>query len=220
VVCALIAALSVTTIAAAVGVAIWFHPITSSAARPAAVPIKPLPPTTMPGLLAAVRADPAAAGADGLLLCDELTAVASGTGEGRRQAAVRVLTLVANGHLTLDYARAATAAITPFTVLNAPVDLINDLSPDPAAGGPNAHFLLNCMQDLQGKSLARQRDEANEILTRIPDWARNGGIQPDLVAAAIRIVTPVADGSTTFTDAQTGFVTVRPKPADGDADGT
>jgi hypothetical protein len=198
---ALITAFSLT-IAAAVGVAVWFHPITTGAPTPAAVSIKPLPPTTMPGLLAAVRADPAAAGADGPLLCDDLTAVASSTGERRRQAAVRVLTLVAKGHLTLDYAQAATAAITPYTVLNAPVDLIADLSPDPAAGGPNAHFLLNCMEDLQGKSPASQRAEANEILTRIPDWARNSGIQPDLVAATIRIVTPVANGATTFTDAQ------------------
>lgn len=219
VVLALIGALSLT-IAAAVGVAVWFHPITAPAPTPAAVPIKPLPPTTMPGLLAALRADPAAAGADGPLLCDDLTGVASSIGEGRRQAAVRVLTLVAKGHLTLDYAQAATAAITPYTVLNAPADLIVDLSPDPAAGGPNAHFLLNCMEDLQGTSSARQRDEANEILTRIPDWARNGGIQPDLVAATIRIVTPVANGAATFTDAQTGFDPARPKPTASDADKT
>ena len=217
-VCALITAFSLT-IAAAVGVAVWFHPITTIAPTPVAVSIKPRPPTTMPGLLAAVRADPAAAGADGPLLGDDLTAVATSTGERRRQAAVRVLTLVAKSHLTLDYAQAATAAITPYTVLDAPVDLIADLSPDPAAGGPNAHFLLNCMQWFHGKSPADQGAEANEILTRIPNWARNGGIQPDLVAAAIRIVTPVANGATTFTDAQTGSDPARPRPTD-DADPT
>ena len=131
-----------------------------------------------------------------------------------------MLALVAKGHLTPDYAQAATMAITPYTVLNAPVDLIADLSPDPAAGGPNAHFLLNCMEDLQGKSPASQRAEANEILTRIPDWARNGGIQPDLVAATIRIVTPVANGATTFTDAQTGYDPARQRPTDDNADRT
>jgi|SRR5690349_1441506 len=220
---ALLTAISLT-IAAAVGVAVWFHPTTTPALTPvptpAAAPITPRPPTTMPGLLAAVRADPAAAGADGPLLYDDLTAVASSTGERRRQAAIRVLTLVAKGHLTPEYAQAATMAITPFTVLNAPVDVIADLSPDPAEGGPNAHFLLNCMEDLQGKSAARQRAEANEILTRIPDWARNGGIQPDLVAATIRIVTPVANGATTFTDAQTGYDPARQRPTDDNADRT
>ena len=76
------------------------------------------------------------------------------------------------------------------------------------------------MEDLQGKSPASQRAEANEILTRIPDWARNGGIQPDLVAATIRIVTPVANGATTFTDAQTGYDPARQRPTDDNADRT
>jgi TIR domain len=216
---ALITAFSLT-IAAAIGVAALFHPTTTLAPTPLALSIKPLPATTMPGLLAAVRADPAAAGTDGPLLGDHLAAVAASTGERRRQAARRVLTLVAKGHLTPDYAHAATAAITPYTVLNAPVDLIADLSPDPAAGGPHAHFLLNCMQELQGKSPASQRAEANVILTRIPDWARNGGVQPDLVAAAIRIVTPVANGATTVSDAQTGSNPARSRPTDDDADQT
>jgi len=201
-------------IAGAVGIAVWFHPMPTPVPTPAAVPIESLPPATMPGLLAVVTTDPAAAGVDGPVLRDDLTAVASSAGEARRQAALRVLTLVANGQLAPDFARAATTATTPYTVLNAPVDLIADLSPDPAAGGPNAHLLLNCMEDLQGKSPDRQRDEADEVRTRITIWGRNGGIQPDLVAAAIRIVTPVANGSTTFTDAQTGFDPAQARPTD------
>ena len=214
----LIAAVNLA-IAAAFGLAVWFHPLPTPVPTAAAVPIELLPPATVPGLLAAVTTDPAAAGVDGPVLRDDLTAVASSTGEVRRQAASRVLALVANGQLVPDFARAATTATTPYTVLNAPVDLIADLSPDPAAGGPNAHFLLACMEDLQGKSPDRQREEADEVRTRITAWARNGGIQPDLVAAAIRIVTPVANGSATFTDAQTGFDPARPRP-DDDTDRT
>ncbi len=217
---ALVAALNLLVLGT-VGAAIWFHstPRPAPAAAPAPItatpPPKPAPPTTVPGLLADVTRQPAAAGADGTVLRDELAAVASSAAETRRQHAVRVLTLATKGRLTPEYARAATTAVTPLTKLDTPADVIADLSPNPAPGGPNAHFVLNCMLDLQGKPAASQRDESGEILEKIPGWAAGGGIQPDLVAAVVRIVTPVAHGTAVFTDAQTGFDPTKPRPADG-----
>ncbi len=219
----LVAALNLL-ILGTVGAVVWFHPALTpgrgapaqgAAPVPALTPLKPTPPATVSGLLAAVTLDPMAAGVDGPLLRDDLAAVASSTGEARRQNALRVLTLAANGHLAPEYARAATAATTPYTVLNAPVDIIADLAPNPALGGPNAHYVLNCMLEFQGKSPASQHDEANEVLAKIPGWASNGGIQPDLVTAVIRIVTPVAHDAAVFTDAQTGFDPARPPATDG-----
>ncbi len=207
--------------------AVWLHTQSTPAPAPAPIPIpipapapRPAPPTTVPGLLAAVTANPPAAGVDSALLRDDLAAVASSTGEARRQNALRVLTLAGSGHLVPEYAHAATTAVTPFTVLNAPVDVIADLSPDPAAAGPNAHFVLNCMLEFQGKPQAVQRAEATELLEKIQGWAQGGGIRADLVTAVIRIVTPVAQGTETFTDAQTGFHPGKPQPPAAPADGT
>ncbi len=195
---------------------VWFHRALAPVAAPTPAPVAAVPrPTTLSGLLAVVTSDPSAAGIDGPLLRGDLTALASDTGEGRRQDAVRVLMLAASGRLAPGYAGAAAAVATPYTMLDTPADVIADLAADPAAGGPNAHLVLNCMLAFQGRSQQEQRAEAGEVLTRIPRWARNGGIRQDLVAAVVRIVTPVARGTATFTDAQTGFDPAGPRSPGG-----
>jgi hypothetical protein len=80
--------------------------------------------------------------------------------------------------------------------------MIADLKPDPALGGPNAHFVLGCMQQFLGRTQQQQQGESREILDALPRWSANGGVRPDLVAATVRMITPVAQGTKAFTDAE------------------
>jgi hypothetical protein len=95
-----------------------------------------------------------------------------------------------------------TTAVSPVTVLNTPADLIADLQPNPRLGGPNAGLLLGCMQEFRGHTPQQQQQEAQETLASLPAWAASGGIRADLVDAAVRIVTPVAQGRKVFNDVE------------------
>jgi hypothetical protein len=167
--------------------------------RPATVPTAPAaasppPPVTVAGLVDVLRAHPALAGSAGSQLDSALLQVATSTGEARRQASLAVLQIAGSGHVSRDYARAATAAVSPFTQLGTPTDMIQDLGPNPAVAGPNAHFVLNCMKELTEGTAAQQQNEANEIVEKLPQWAANGGIRPDITAATQQIAATMAQG--------------------------
>jgi actin-like ATPase involved in cell morphogenesis len=159
-------------------------------------------PTDVPGLIKALTADSSLAGARTQPLVAQLGAVATRVGEERRQAALRALGIVGGAGVHADLASAVTTAVSPVTVLNTPADLIADLQPNPRLGGPNAGLLLGCMQEFRGHTPQQQQQEAQETLASLPAWAASGGIRADLVDAAVRIVTPVAQGRKVFNDVE------------------
>jgi hypothetical protein len=161
-------------------------------------------PTDVPGLIKALTADASLAGARTQTLVAQLDAVAARAGEERRQAALRALGIVGGTGVEAQLASAVTTAVSPVTVLNTPADMIADLQPNPRLGGPNAGLLLGCMQEFRGRTPPQQQQEAHDILATLPAWAANGGIRADLVDAAVRIVTPVAQGRKVFDDVEAG----------------
>jgi actin-like ATPase involved in cell morphogenesis len=170
---------------------------------PVATPAVVLP-SDVPGLVNAVTADNSLAGAQTQPLVAQLNAVTAGTGEARRQAALGALGIVGGTGVRPELASAVTTAVTPFTVLNTPADMIADLEPNPALGGPNAFRVLGCMQEFRGHTPQQQQSESQEILELLPTWSANGGVRADLVEATVRIVTPVAQGQKSFSDVETG----------------
>jgi actin-like ATPase involved in cell morphogenesis len=159
-------------------------------------------PTDLPGLTNAVRADQTLAGAQTQPLVDQLVAVAASVGEARRQAALAALGISGGGGVQARLTVAVTAALGPLTALNTPADMIADLQPDPALGGPNATFVLECMREFSGHTPNQQQQEAQQILSDLPNWSANGGIRSDVADATVRIVTPVAQGQRSFTDVE------------------
>jgi hypothetical protein len=167
-------------------------------------------PTDLPGLVAAVTADPSLAGDASQPLLTQLGAVAAGVGEARRQAAVTALGIVQGAGVRNDLAAVVTTAVSPFTVLDTPADLIADLQPDPAPGGPRAVNLLRCMQEFLGRSPQQQQAESQELLELLPSWTASGGLRTDLADATARMVTPVAQGRKVFSDAEAAGGTPAP----------
>jgi hypothetical protein len=161
-------------------------------------------PTDVPGLIGSLTADDSLAGAQTQPLVGQLNAVAAGVGEARRQAALGALAAVQGAGIQAQLTSAVTTAVTPFTVLNTPADMIADLQPDPALGGPNATLVLGCMQEFRGHTPQQQQQESQEILSLLPTWSANGGLRTDLEEATVRIVTPVAAGQKSFSDAEAG----------------
>lgn len=161
-------------------------------------------PTDLPGLIRAVTADSALAGAQTQGLVAQLDAAKLGVGEARREAALGALGIVRRAGVEAPLVSAVTTALTPFTVLNTPADMIADLGPNVALGGKNAFRVLGCMQEFHGHTQLQQQRESQEILRLLPTWSANGGMRPDLVAATVRIVTPVAQGQKALTAAETG----------------
>jgi actin-like ATPase involved in cell morphogenesis len=181
--------------AASAGVAPWTAPVT-----PEAVVL----PTDVPGLINAVTADGSLAGAQTQPLVAQLGAVAAGVGEARRQAALGALGIVGGAGVQAQLTSAVTTALTPLTVLDTPADMIADLQPNPALGGPNAFRVLGCMQEFRGHTPQQQQAESQEILELLPTWSADGGVRADLVEATVRIVTPVAQGQKAFNSVETG----------------
>jgi actin-like ATPase involved in cell morphogenesis len=181
--------------AASAGVAPWTAPVT-----PEAVVL----PTDVPGLINAVTADGSLAGAQTQPLVAQLGAVAAGVGEARRQAALGALGIVGGAGVQAQLTSAVTTALTPLTVLDTPADMIADLQPNPALGGPNAFRVLGCMQEFRGHTPQQQQAESQEILELLPTWSADGGVRADLVEATVRIVTPVAQGQKAFNEVETG----------------
>ncbi|MDQ2710152.1 MAG: Hsp70 family protein [Actinomycetota bacterium] len=169
----------------------------------ASAPTEPPPPVTVTGLISVLNADAGRAGPDGAELAAELNQVGTSSGEVRRQAALAVLHLADTGHLSPDYARAATTSVAPFTQLNTPAAMVEDLNANPAAAGPNAHYVLNCMKEFASQTPDQQKDEAGEILKKLPIWAAHGGIRADVATAAQQIATPVAQGAKVFNSEET-----------------
>jgi hypothetical protein len=157
-------------------------------------PLSPPPPATAAGLAQALQANPALAGPAGPQLETSLQQVVATSGEERRQLSLAVLHLAGTGQLAGEYARAASTAVTPFTHLDTPTDVIQDLTPNPSAAGPNAHFVLTCLQELSAATPTQQRAEAAEILEKLPHWAANGGVHPDIATATQHIATVVVQG--------------------------
>jgi hypothetical protein len=161
-------------------------------------------PTDLPGLINTVRADQTLAGAQTQPLVDQLVAVTASVGEARRQAALGALGIIGGGGVRAQLAVAVTATLSPLTALGTPADMIADLQPAPALGGPNATLVLGCMREFAGHTPNQQRQEAQQILIDLPRWSANGGMRADLADATVRIVTPVAQGQRSFTDVETG----------------
>ena len=161
-------------------------------------------PTDVPGLIGSLTADGSLAGAQTQPLVAQLNAVAAGVGEARRQAALGALAAVQGAGVQGQVTSAVSTAVTPFTVLDTPADMIADLQPDPALGGPNATLVLGCMQEFRGHTAQQQQQESQEILSLLPTWSANGGLRTDLEEATIRIVTPVAAGQKSFSDVEAG----------------
>jgi hypothetical protein len=160
-------------------------------------------PTDLPGLINTVRADQTLAGAQTQPLVDQLVAVAASVGEARRQAALGALGITGEGGVQARLTLAVTAVLSPLTALDTPADMIADLQPDPALGGPNATLVLGCMREFSGHTPSQQQQEAQQILSDLPGWSANGGMRSDLADATVRIVTPVAQGQRSFTDVET-----------------
>ncbi|MGZ6820311.1 MAG: Hsp70 family protein [Blastococcus sp.] len=161
-------------------------------------------PTDLPGLITALTADPTLAGARTQALVAQLDAARTGTGEARRQAALGALGIVGGTGVRAPLASAVSTAVTPFTILNTPADMIADLQPKVSLGGRNAFHVLGCMQEFRGHTQLQQQRESQEILRLLPAWSANGGLRADLVAATVRMVTPVAHGQKAFIAAEVG----------------
>jgi hypothetical protein len=161
-------------------------------------------PTDLPGLINAVTANHALAGGQTQALVAQLSAAKAGVGEARREAALGALGIVKGAGIQAPLASAVTTALTPFTVLDTPAQMIADLKPNVALGGRNAFRVLGCMQEFRGHPQQLQQRESKEILQLLPTWSANGGLRADLVAATIRIVTPVANGQKAFSAVEAG----------------
>jgi actin-like ATPase involved in cell morphogenesis len=161
-------------------------------------------PTDLPGLISAVTANQALAGTQTQALVAQLDAARAGVGEARREAALGALGIVKGAGIQAPLASAVTTALTPFTVLDTPAQMIADLKPNVALGGRNAFRVLGCMQEFRGHPQQLQQRESQEILRFLPTWSANGGVRADLVAATIRIVTPVANGQKAFSAVEAG----------------
>jgi hypothetical protein len=168
----------------------------SAGTAPTAPPL--VLPTDLAHLVGAVAADSSLAGAQSRPLIAQLDVVRTGVGEARRQAALHALQVAGGAGVRGELASAVISAVSRFTLLDTPADMIADLKPDPALGGPNARFVLGCMQEFLGRTPQQQQRESQSILAALPRWSANGGIRPDLVDATVRIVTPVAQGQQTF----------------------
>ena len=179
-------------------------PASATPSTPSVATEAVLLPTDLPGLVKAVSADHTLAGAQTLALVVRLDAAKAGVGEARRQAALGALGIVGQAGSRPRWPRPSSTALTPFTVLNTPADMIADLKPNVALGGRNAFHVLSCMEEFRTQTQQLQQRESKEILRLLPTWSASGGIRADLAAATARIVTPVAQGQKGFTAVEAG----------------